>query len=897
MKDQHIYNDDQTERTRTLGSVSMNSSDLIFDYSAFLFANNSSFVKLNSWLLVGEQPLTEGWLLHISVVPQQMNLLMDRISDHLLANDISFIIPGNREQHNHVLDGRAGLMAIGKVINIYLGNHPQPELFAKELVKVSQGITGPAVVTAVPLSKCVFVSHGKLIQEETVNMRYYSPLFGYQPVKYLTDLLHLNRNPWPFQMIVPFDKHRKTRIIAHQYLPVIALKSDAKGNVLKCIRLNRIFNMHWCVLKQGKRNQCYDNHGRDMISRLEWQYECHLLLVDKVRLPKVFDLFISDGDAWLSMEYIDGVPLNAKINEIHEGIAWLALTQSLQVGIINYLFQVIEILERFHANGFVHRDLNPGNFLVGRKGEVTPIDIELAYNLNKNEPSPAFTVGTQGYISPQQLHNETPEIADDLFGLGALLIKSFTGFSPNKFNVNDAEFQEDLYYFIGFSPMSEVIAKCLKHARDERPNLSDVKSCLVEYQSFLTNVPVESRFLISHQENLESKKITVEKAIRALNTEIMLGDSHQWLAIADNHSGLLANEYINFSWNPGMYSGIAGILYTLSLADKLGLATVELIELISLNQSYLTTEIADSGSLRPGLWHGQYGIAFALKSLIDTDFLENGPYQIDRIYRLLIKDCAGLNLAEGKAGQGMAMLQCMDIPKFPSLWEELTEIVSFLIYLQEKDGSWLVSAEPGQPNVKMLGFGYGTAGIICFLLQYYKRNKKQEVKTAITKALNWLIKQRIKVGGKWIWPVNPKNKLIDPWLDYGFSGVALTFIHAYEILKEPFYKEVATADLLIHPKYIASNYLTMANGLSGLGEIYLEAFRVFGEQEWQERAEHIAELLTHNCKKASPEIFYWLDGNNSRPAAGLMNGNSGIVHFLLRCLYPQKIHFPMFKPC
>jgi hypothetical protein len=128
---------------------------------------------------------------------------------------------------------------------------------------------------------------------------------------------------------------------------------------------------------------------------------------------------------------------------------------------------------------------------------------------------------------------------------------------------------------------------------------------------------------------------------------------------------------------------------------------------------------------------------------------------------------------------------------------------------------------------------------------------------------------------------------------FGFSGIAWVFIKAFEYLKDGGYKEAAVSALLSHPHYIESNYLCQSTGLAGLGEIYLDAYRVFKDTQWLDRATHIASFIGHCAKVQNDGSLYWLEGSDNLPTAGFMTGNSGIIHFLLRFNNPGKIGFPL----
>ena len=135
------------------------------------------------------------------------------------------------------------------------------------------------------------------------------------------------------------------------------------------------------------------------------------------------------------------------------------------------------------------------------------------------------------------------------------------------------------------------------------------------------------------------------------------------------------------------------------------------------------------------------------------------------------------------------------------------------------------------------------------------------------------------------------------WWSEGTSGIALAFIKAYICSDNPAnkqtYKQYATGALLNHPKQVIENNLSQSLGLSGLGEIYLEAYRVFQEKEWLERAGWIAQVIMH-MKKVHPQHGpFWLVQHERQPTADFMGGNSGVVHFLLRYCYPDAISLPL----
>jgi serine/threonine protein kinase len=870
---------------------------LKWDYTLYLKQREIEYTHNSSYLLVGRLPMDDGWQIHVSVVSQQMFGIVINVLDFLIESKVCFSLPADAIQHSNILDGRCGLMRIGKVITIYINKTDQAISIAETLIKLTEGFKGPAIPTAVTLDQCVYVSYGTLYPNTLLyDDKYYSSLHGFNAEKALWDRLKADRIKWPFNTISPLKKKQSYGLIHHQYLPIQILKRDAKGDVLKCIKLNQLYNMQWCVLKQGKRHQCFDDAGRDIRDRLLWQKQVQQLLEGKVPIAHIIDYFRTNDANYLVFEFIDGVPLIEKINSLYQGIMWKALKAEIKREVISYLLQVIEIIETFHQNGLVHRDLNVGNFLIKSNGTVIAIDLELCYNIIAEEPSPAYTLGTPGYISPQQLELAVPTIKDDIYGLGALFVKVLSGLSPNKLSTeNPAQLLEDLCFFLDYQPVSVVIGNCLNSESIYRPDLQTIKHVFDVYDAILLTNSLRALDLRSTDNRLSTIKTTIQKAINGLAFTGMSGSNKEWLSKSDL-GNLLANESLEYYWHPGFHSGTAGILSMLSLAKEQDFATDHLTNQIQLNFDYLKNASKNFSSIQPGLWHGAYGIAIMLRKLIDSDLIKDESLNHTPITQLLSIPTDEINIADGISGQGLCLINCLDLLQYPEIANHLGEIVTTLLHKQEKDGSWLQEKDEFQSKpVKMTGFAYGIAGITYFLLAYYSRFERPEVKMAIIKSLNWLIKQRKPGIGNLTWQINSKNPTIDPWLEYGFSGVALTFIKAYEVLKNPFYKEIATSALFNHPKYISSNYLTFSNGLTGLGEIYLEAFKIFKDNEWHERAYHIAELLIHTYKIDDDSSLYWLEGNYTRPSPDLMTGNSGIVQFLMHYNKPEKINLPLFN--
>lgn len=147
------------------------------------------------------------------------------------------------------------------------------------------------------------------------------------------------------------------------------------------------------------------------------------------RLPaRRFAHLLAHDPERLVLEHIDGVDLSTLLLHRRRRGKPLAVgaVVALGIGLCEALLELITAHEDGRPLGLVHRDLHPGNVLVGRDGGVKVIDLGVATFVALEQTS-ANPRGTLAYMAPEQLREGRVSAQSDLYAVGLMLWEALVG--------------------------------------------------------------------------------------------------------------------------------------------------------------------------------------------------------------------------------------------------------------------------------------------------------------------------------------------------------------------------------------------------------------------------------------------------------------------------------------
>ncbi|MGW2703468.1 serine/threonine-protein kinase [Streptomyces sp. NPDC001340] len=190
----------------------------------------------------------------------------------------------------------------------------------------------------------------------------------------------------------------------------------------------------------------------------------------------VHDVLEHDGRPWIVMELVEGRSLADAVKDRGR----LDAREAARIGL-----WVLRALRAAHSAGVLHRDVKPGNVLLGRDGRVLLTDFGIA----QIEGDTTITrtgevVGSVDYLAPERVRGHDPGPSSDLWALGATLYTAVEGRSPfrrtSPLSTMQAVVEEEAEDLRHGDALGPVITALLRKEPAQRPNAEETEQLLAE---------------------------------------------------------------------------------------------------------------------------------------------------------------------------------------------------------------------------------------------------------------------------------------------------------------------------------------------------------------------------------------------------------------------------------
>lgn len=222
--------------------------------------------------------------------------------------------------------------------------------------------------------------------------------------------------------------------------------------------------------------------------------------------------FRREAEAAASLDHPNILPIY-EVSETEEGLPFFSMklatggslraaTPNLQKNpqeSVRLMGKVARAIEHAHERGILHRDLQPGNVLFDARGEPLVSDFGLAKWLDQesNLTRTLTTLGTPGFIAPEQAEGSSFSPAADIYSLGAILFHLLCGRPPfvgtNALSVIRQAAAQPAPKLRTFAPsldrdLETIISRCLE--RDPQARYQSADALAEDLERWLDRRPI-----------------------------------------------------------------------------------------------------------------------------------------------------------------------------------------------------------------------------------------------------------------------------------------------------------------------------------------------------------------------------------------------------------------------
>lgn len=794
------------------------------------------------WLRVtppGARPRTQGWKLHLTATVASAEEVLSRAVPVLLEAETGFKLAATPDLLAALNAGELGGTQVGKFVTVYPDDDETAVTVARRLDEATHGLLGPAVPTdrrlrpggpvhyryggfdqvffQEPLGRvlpALVAPDGELVPDEREH-RYVPPTWA--------------ADPFVAAGLTDDGADAAVTMVARRFLIVAPIAISSRSRVSLAVDVEE---RGTCVVKQVDRWGEDRSEGDGPLARLERESEVLSLLGEDPRFPAVLALAADAGNHYLVLEDLGGRSLQAAVSaaggqvDVATACAW---------GV-----ELTELLETVHATGFAYRDVKPKNVLVRDDGRLALVDFDLAHPFG--DPSPAPGWGTPGYTSPQQAAGDPPAVADDVYGLGALLLYLLTGADPSQAPNRARPLERPLGLLRPGLPdsIAQLVARCLDADAANRPaTLDEVREALAPPAP---GKPASPR---RRPPSWESIGARLTASLQAEAQPLPDRPGLTWLSRHPLAQG---------AWSRDLNMGTAGALLALTEAAACDPRLVDR-DVIAQGARGLAHAPRPGGPPLPGLLVGEGGIALALLRaglVLGDDALVEEAARRSRWIATLPHGSP--DLFNGTAGRIVLHLNVHSVTGASVDLETVRAGADALVVASEPAGRtgtgtrWRIpEGYAGLSGVAQPGYAHGAAGIADVLLAVHVATGEPAPLATALAAARWLEELAVpseEHGGTVDWPMEEGQPITAPFWCHGATGIGRLFLRLAQVTGDADALETATRAARSVSRRARWAGPTLCHGLAGNLELLLEVSAAIGSGEMRAEAEELGALLS-----------------------------------------------------
>jgi hypothetical protein len=758
----------------------------------------------------------QGWKIHVASTIANAAATLDAIVPVCAARNVSF---------KHAIDGHILAMINGKngsreqggkFVTIYPHDRAEFMHLLDELAAATDAFDGPTILTdrRYGLSRVVQYRYGGIAPVTRVDVTGRHIAYLVSPDGHL---VHDERRPefhlppWvsdPFPQTEIEDDGSEASLNAGRYVVRFPLDFSNAGGIY--VADDRTTSRS-VIIKEARPHIGTGSIGTDAVDTLRNEWAALTALAGLAVAPEPIDLF-RDWEHWfLVEEHVEGLSLTR-----HSAVHSIAATPEPSAekaarfwAMYRTIFgNIAHALDVVHAAGFVFGDLSSNNVIVHSDTlAVRLIDLETVHAVGAKRVATTFTPG----FAPVTARGLEPPSPDrDRYALGAMMLRyllpmaTLVSTKPELLDRFLVEWRQD---FDLPADIEFLIRGLLAAKPSRRPTARVVHRALSEATDMARPAPA-----------------LAGAAPHVPLPDLVRGGVRYILSVAsfDRHDRLFPSSPALFETNPlSVAFGACGVAHVLQrVAGECPRPVVK----------WIAKHRTDAGAYGPGLYSGLAGIAWTLHDLgLEDEAFDTLRQAIDHP-RLF--DCAGLfNGASGAAMAGLALFvksgdrRCLDYSRWCA--EEI------LARAQTRGDGLCWLAPDGRVYY---GLCHGASGVALFLLYLHLATKEPRWLEAGRRALAFDL-AAIGTNDRFLWPYGEDTSpVVLPYVEFGAAGVGAAVLRYHLVTRHERYRTVlrGIVDDAAHKYAAFPGYLM---GLAGLGQFFVDVAVLEGDEHAWTRAQ------------------------------------------------------------